>query len=61
MPQVTNPERLLVYLDAYARKDIAAVATMLADDVTLRDWNLAVRGKPLRWPRPPRTSALRAR
>ena len=45
LPHLTNAERLLAYLDAYARKDIASVGAMFADDVTLRDWNQAVRGK----------------
>ncbi|MDF1523076.1 MAG: nuclear transport factor 2 family protein [Trueperaceae bacterium] len=36
--------RFLAYLDAYARKDIDASATMLAPDATLRDRNLSVRG-----------------
>lgn len=45
MLQMSNTGRLLAYLDAYARKDLVAVGTMFADDVTLRDWNLAVRGK----------------
>ena len=42
---LSNTERLLAYLAAYACKDIAALGAMLADDVTLRDWTLAVRGK----------------
>lgn len=33
------------YLDAYARKDLDAIAAMLAEEVRLRDWNLAVQGK----------------
>lgn len=33
------------YLQAYARKDLDAIAGMLADEVHLRDWNLSVRGK----------------
>lgn len=37
--------RFLAYLDAYARKDIDAIARMLAPDATLRDWNLSVRGR----------------
>lgn len=45
MPPLTNTERLLAYLDAYAREDLAAVGAMFADDVTLCDWNLNVRGK----------------
>jgi len=42
---VSNTDRFLDYIAAYARKDLAAIGAMLADDVQLRDWNLAVRGK----------------
>ena len=35
----------LSYLQHYAAKDLDAVAAMLADDVKLRDWKLAVVGK----------------
>lgn len=35
----------LSYLQHYAAKNPDAVAAMLADDVTLRDWKLAVVGK----------------
>lgn len=37
--------RFLAYLDAYARKDLDTISAMLAPDATLRDWNVAVRGK----------------
>ncbi len=33
------------YLAAYEAKDLAAVASMLADDVRLQDWNLAAHGR----------------
>lgn len=33
------------YLAAYARKDLHAIAAMLDEHATLRDWNLAVSGK----------------
>lgn len=33
------------YLAAYARKDLDAIEAMLAEEVTLQDWNLAVKGK----------------
>ncbi len=33
------------YLKHYAAKNLDAVAAMLADDVTLRDWKVAVVGK----------------
>ena len=35
----------LAYLSHYANKDIAAVSAMLAESVTLRDWNISVQGK----------------
>lgn len=35
----------LSYLQHYAAKDLDAVAAMLAEDVTLRDWKLSVAGK----------------
>jgi steroid delta-isomerase len=42
---MTNTDRFLTYLRAYTSKDIDRVADLLADDVTLRDWKIAVRGK----------------
>lgn len=39
-----HSSRFLAYLEAYARKDLDAIARMLAPDATLRDWNLSVRG-----------------
>ena len=33
------------YLKHYENKDIVSISSMLADDVTLRDWNMAVVGK----------------
>lgn len=33
------------FLAAYAAKDLATIASLLADDVLLRDWNLEVRGR----------------
>lgn len=37
--------RFRQFLDFYARKDLASISAMLAPDVTLRDWNIAVRGQ----------------
>ena len=37
-------DALLRYLDAYARRDLAAIAAMLAPDVRLQDWNLSAVG-----------------
>ncbi|HHY56069.1 MAG TPA: nuclear transport factor 2 family protein [Chloroflexi bacterium] len=40
-----HSERFLTYLRHYAAKNLDAIAAMFADDITLRDWNLAVTGK----------------
>lgn len=42
---MTNSERFAAYLNAYARKDLAAIEAMFSDDVQLRDWQLAVSGR----------------
>jgi ketosteroid isomerase-like protein len=42
---VSNTERFLAYLAAYARKDLAAIREMFSEDIQLRDWNIAVRGR----------------
>ena len=42
---MTNRDRFLTYLQAYARKDIEQISAMLADDIALRDWKISVRGK----------------
>jgi len=42
---MTHRDRFLAYLRAYEAMDIERVAGMLADDVSLRDWKIAVRGK----------------
>jgi ketosteroid isomerase-like protein len=33
------------FLECYARKDIDGISRMLADDVSLRDWDISVRGR----------------
>lgn len=38
-------QQFLTYLRHYADKNLDAIAAMFADDITLRDWNLAVTGK----------------
>ncbi len=43
---MTNAERFLAYLRAYEARDLGRIAAMLADEVTLRDWKIFVRGKP---------------
>jgi ketosteroid isomerase-like protein len=40
-----NTEYFVSYIAAYARKDLAAIESMFAQDVHLRDWNLNVHGK----------------
>ncbi len=42
---MNHQDRFLAYLRAYESRDIARVADLLADDVTLRDWKIAVEGK----------------
>lgn len=42
---MTHRDRFLAYLRAYEARDIDRVAELLADDVSLRDWKIAVRGK----------------
>jgi hypothetical protein len=41
---MSNTERFLAYLQHYANRDIDSISAMFADDITLRDWNLAVSG-----------------
>lgn len=45
MPDTLLRQRFLDYLDAYVARDLARIDPMLADGVTLRDWNLQVRGR----------------
>ena len=42
---MSNRDRFLAYLRAYESRDIDRVADLLADDVSLRDWKIAVQGK----------------
>lgn len=42
---LSHVENFLTYLKHYAARDIVSISTVLADDVTLRDWNMAVVGK----------------
>ena len=41
----SHVDEFLIYLNHYANQDIVSISAMLADDVTLRDWNMAVVGK----------------
>ena len=45
MNPMTNKDRCLDYLQKYAEKDISAMTKMFADDITLRDWKIRVKGK----------------
>jgi steroid delta-isomerase len=42
---MSHRQQFLTYLHHYADKNLDAIAAMFADDITLRDWNLAVTGK----------------
>lgn len=42
---MSNTEHFLAYLNAYARKDLAAIEAMFDADIRLRDWKLAVAGR----------------
>jgi hypothetical protein len=42
---MSHRQQFLTYLHHYANQDLAAIAAMFADDIILRDWNLAVTGK----------------
>ena len=42
---MTHRDRFLAYLRAYESRDIDRVADLLAEDVSLRDWKIAVQGK----------------
>ena len=45
MGNISNKERCLDYLEKYAEKDISAMTEMFADNITLRDWKIRVKGK----------------
>jgi steroid delta-isomerase len=42
---MSHKSRFLQFLDCYARKDIEGIAGMLAENVSLRDWNISVHGR----------------
>lgn len=42
---MTLRDRFVDYLRRYAAKDLDGIAAMFSEDVTLRDWNLSVRGR----------------
>ena len=42
---MSHRQQFLTYLHHYANKNLDAIAAVFADDITLRDWNLAVTGK----------------
>ncbi|WP_431048517.1 nuclear transport factor 2 family protein [Roseateles sp. L2-2] len=42
---MTPREIFLGYLRRYAAKDLDGIASMFSEEVTLRDWNLSVKGR----------------
>ena len=42
---MSNKEICLFYLKKYAEKDLAAMNSLFADDIVLRDWKIRVEGK----------------
>ncbi len=42
---MSNSDRFVSYIQAYAKKDLVAVGDMLASSIHLRDWNLGVQGR----------------
>jgi hypothetical protein len=42
---MTNTDRFLAYLNHYETKNIARIAAMFSDEITLRDWKICVKGK----------------
>ena len=41
---MSNPDRLIAYLRAYAAKDLSAIREMFAENIRLRDWKISVSG-----------------
>ena len=42
---MTPRDRLADYLHRYAAKDLDGIAAMFSEHITLRDWNLSVKGR----------------
>ena len=42
---MSNKDRFLAYLNHYAAKQLDAIAALIADTITLRDWQISVSGK----------------
>lgn len=42
---MSNQDLFLTYLRHYSQKNLVEVAALFADDIALRDWKIAVRGK----------------
>lgn len=42
---MTNKERFLSYLQHYESKNLQQIIEMFAEDVTLRDWKISVKGR----------------
>ncbi|NHF58636.1 nuclear transport factor 2 family protein [Flavobacteriaceae bacterium TP-CH-4] len=45
MPEHSNKERCLSYLNRYAEKDLHSIEKMFSEDIVLRDWKIRVEGK----------------
>lgn len=45
MPAMKLADRFRRFLACYAQQDLAGISRMLADSVTLRDWDISVRGR----------------
>ena len=43
--KTSNKERCILYLEKYAKKDLAGVGELFAEDIILRDWKIRVVGK----------------
>lgn len=45
MTNPTNKNLCLIYLQAYANKNLELIETMFSKDIVLRDWKIRVEGK----------------
>jgi hypothetical protein len=43
---MSHKNSFLHFLNCYAKKDIHGISQMLAEDASLRDWNISVSGRP---------------
>ena len=42
---MTNIEQFKQYLNKYSEKDLKSISAMFSDQISLRDWKVAVKGK----------------